>query len=332
MSKLMLIGTNYWYPSKFGCTIFRKVRFQSTLKCTSTARTQPIDPSAKTIRHLQFVKEIPFETGIDIQEKFVRAHLDIKQLQSKIKREMTNLQKEHNAEIQLNFHEQMILDNINQMKPNPIVLTFQFEPTYTGGKRVKKQITDEQIARYEGFIPSKQKYNKKPKFVQAERGGQVTFHGPGQIVAYIILDLKTFQNLPAKCLVSTIDNAAMNALKVVPKFQGSDEPLNLITQKTNDTGVWVSNQEKIASIGIHVRRSVTSHGICINVDPDLSYMNSFTMCGLSEKKATSIREQVPDSSTSVNDVAVAFVNQLAKLLGITTVERIQLDDLPIYTD
>ncbi|CDO94066.1 unnamed protein product [Kluyveromyces dobzhanskii CBS 2104] len=316
-------------PLKPQRTAFHKVRFQSTLKCTTSASTHPIDPSADTVRHLQFVKQVPFESGVDIQENFVRAHLDIKQLQSKIKREMTSLRNEHGPEIQLNFHEQMIIDNINQMKPNPIVLTFQFEPTYTGGKRVKRLINEEQIARFESFRPSEQADNKKPKFVQVERGGQVTFHGPGQMVAYVILDLKTFHNFPAKCLVSTIENAAMKALKNVPKFSGSDEPLNLVSKKTDETGVWVSEDEKIASIGIHVRRSVTSHGICINVDPDLSYMNSFTMCGLSDKRSTSIREQIPDSSTSVKDVAISFVNELSKLLGISKVERVQLDDLPI---
>lgn len=292
-------------------------------------KTHPIEQSAYTIRHLQFVKPLPFQRGLDIQEKFVRAHLDIKQLQSKINKRLLNLQKDHNETIEVNEHERMILESIKQMKPNPIVLTFEFEPTYTGGKRIKKQITQEQIAQYENFQPLNQKDNKPPKFVQVERGGQVTFHGPGQMVAYVIMDLKSFDQFPAKCLVSTIEDAAINALEKVPKLKDSKDQLNLKAIKTDETGVWINQNEKIASIGIHVRRSVTSHGISINVNPDLSYLNSFTMCGLSDKRATSLREKYPSSETTVDDVAVTFVKELAKLLGVETVERIQLDDLAI---
>lgn len=304
-------------------------RYHSTLNCRSNVKTQPIDKSSQKIRHLQFVKQIPFEDGARLQEKFVRAHLDIKQLQSKIKNRMAKLQQEHDTEIQLNPHEQSIIDSIAEMKPNPIILTFEFEPTYSGGKRIKKHITQQEIDKYENFVPSEQTENKKPKFVQVERGGQITFHGPGQMVAYIILDLKTFKDFPAKCLVSTIEGAAIKTLKNVKKYKDSDEQLNLVAKKTGDTGVWVSADEKIGSIGIHVRRSITSHGVCINVDPDLSYMNSFTMCGLPDKRATSIRDQFPECTTSVNEVAVKFVNEFAKLVGVNTVERVQLDELPI---
>ncbi|CCC69272.1 hypothetical protein NCAS_0C02820 [Naumovozyma castellii] len=285
--------------------------------------TYPIDESAKTIRHLQFKNRIPFEKGLRIQEKLARVQLDMKDIHSKIQKKLTDLQKEHvNATI--NENEKKIIDNILAMKPNPIVLTFEFEPTYTGGKRVKKVITKEQMAAFEEFVPLEQKKNPKPKFVQVERGGQITFHGPGQMVAYIIMDLKSFHDYPAKCLVSDIEQATINTLENIPI---GEEKLHLKTMRTENTGVWTKTGGKIASLGIHVRRSITTHGVAINVNPDLSYLNSFEMCGLSNAKATSIKDQVPDANITVEDVAITFVKELAKLLGVKRVERMQADDI-----
>ncbi|CUS22137.1 LAQU0S04e09032g1_1 [Lachancea quebecensis] len=307
------------------CTPSWYVKHSST--CSSKTLTHPTEESSKVLRHLEFIKPLQFQKGLQIQEKFVRAQLDMKALESKIRRKLDQLSVETNG-ASINEHEQKILGSILDMKPNPIILTFEFEPTYTGGKRSKKSLLDEDIRRFQNFIPKDQVKNKSPKFVQAERGGQVTFHGPGQVVAYLIMDLKSFKNFPAKCLVSAIEDSTIDTLKCAP--QGEDKtPLDLQAIKTKETGVWVDEKNKIASIGVHVRRSITSHGVSINVNPDLSYMNSFTMCGLPDTRATSIHEQIQDSTCTTHDIAVTFVNKMAKKLGITTVERIQLDDIDV---
>lgn len=282
--------------------------------------TIPREPAAKVLRHLQFKEMMPFKDGLAIQEKFVRANLDFKQLQAKIKNKLNNLQIEH-PQGTLNPNEKQIIDNILAMKPNPMVLTFQFEPTYTGGKRIKKTITEEQIKKYETFKPDSQVENKQPIFVQAERGGQVTFHGPGQLVAYLVIDLKSFQDLPARKLISIIETATINTLKET-KIKGT--PLNIKAKLTENTGVWTVEDSKIASIGVHVRRSITSHGVSINVNTDLSYMNSFDLCGIHNGKHTSIHEQRPNLQIDPETIGTNFVQQLAKLLGINTVERLQV--------
>lgn len=290
--------------------------------------THPIKPSAQILRHLQFTQRIPFQEGLEIQEKLVRANLDIKAIQSKIERKLIQLDEEYKGTATINDNEKKILDNILAMKPNPIILTFEFEPTYTGGKRIKKTMTPDQIARYESFIPETQKNNPKPRFVQVERGGQVTFHGPGQIVIYIILDLKTFHNFPAKCLVSCIEQATIQTLMNTKMNNDSGKPLNLDAVTTKETGVWVENgKKKIASIGVHVRRSITSHGVAINVNTDLSYMNNFEMCGLKNTLTTSVKEQQPDAHVDVQSIAIGFVKEMTKLLGIKTLERMQIDDI-----
>lgn len=303
----------------------RALRPIATDACELQVKTHPIDESARVLRHLHFAKQLPFEKGLMIQEKFVRAQLDIKELHAKIRRSMAQLQ-EAKAGATLNESESQIIDQIMNMKPNPIVLTFEFQPTYTGGKRIKKSITEEQISNYEQFTPLIQRDNMKPKFVQVERGGQVTFHGPGQVVAYIILDLKAFEKFPAKCFVSGIELATINALRNTKDQKG--EALDLMAKKTDQTGVWIADK-KVASIGVHVRRSITSHGVSINVTPDLSYMNSFEMCGLPTSLATSVREQRPDFQVTTEEVANAFVNELAKVMGIDTVERKQLEDIEL---
>ncbi|CCF59597.1 hypothetical protein KAFR_0H01880 [Kazachstania africana CBS 2517] len=287
-------------------------------------KTEPIDPSAGVLRHIQFTERMPFETGLCIQEKFVRAHLDMKALQAKIKNKINGLhQQVENAT--LNPSEKMILDSILAMKPNPLVLTFEFHPTYTGGKRIKKVISSEQIEKFENFVPDAAGIGPmKPTFVQVERGGQITYHGPGQMVAYVILDLKCFRDFPARCLVSAIEKATMNTLKGIP-LNDSGEKLDLHTKLTEKTGVWSMQDEKIASIGIHVRRSITSHGVAINVSPNLAYLNTFEMCGSPDSTATSIINEKPTNPVSVQTTAIIFVRELAKVLGISKVERMQGD-------
>ncbi|CAI4046530.1 hypothetical protein SKDZ_12G2710 [Saccharomyces kudriavzevii ZP591] len=320
--------SRYIYQSAYRTlNVYRRQCF-STHSFALKEMTNPIKPSAQTLRHLQFTQRIPFQEGLEIQEKLVRANLDIKDIQSKIERKLIQLDEEYKGTATINDNEKRILDKIIAMKPNPIVLTFEFEPTYTGGKRIKKTMTPNQMAAYESFIPETQKGNPKPKFFQLERGGQVTFHGPGQIVIYIILDLKTFHSFPAKCLVSCIEQATIKTLNNTKMGNGSCEPLSLNALTTKETGVWVENgKKKIASVGIHVRRSITSHGVAINVNTDLSYMNNFEMCGLKNTPTTSIKDQRPDAAVDVQSIAVSFVKELSKLLGIKTLERMQVDDI-----
>lgn len=298
-------------------------RYSSTC-CPSTTTTKPIEASANTLRHLQFTPILPFEDGLQIQEKVVKAQLDIKDMQSKIRKKLEALKKEYEGST-INEHEQKILDQIMAMKPNPLLLTFEFQPTYTGGKRIKKSITEEQIKKYEDFVPTTQKGNPRPKYVQVERGGQITFHGPGQLVAYVILDLRTFEKFPAKCLVSSIEKATMNTLKNL-EIDETGKQLNLKTKTTENTGVWTEDDKKIASIGIHVRRSITSHGVAINVNTDLSYMKSFEMCGLQNSSPTSLVDQTGYNNIDVQQVAIQFAKEFAKILGIQKVERIQITE------
>lgn len=113
------------------------------------------------------------------------------------------------------------------------------------------------------------------------RGGQFTYHGPGQRVAYVMLDLKRRQQ-DLRRYVSALEAWLIGTLSA----------FNISAERREDrVGVWVAHdgvEEKIAAIGIRVRQWVTFHGISLNVDPDLSHFGGIVPCGVREHGVTSL--------------------------------------------
>lgn len=267
----------------------------------------PAVASSKVLRHIHFRHVRPYDYGLQVQEQFVRANLDFKAMVSKLEQREKAVQQEGYA---LNDYESLIIAQIRAAKPPPVVLTFEFEPTYTGGKREKK-------ASHEEYTRTGAKY------VQLERGGEVTFHGPGQMVAYPIVDLRLFTNLPIRCFVDKLEKAVVAMLRRgVNVSAGETAPFNIDATTGADRGVWVDG-DKIASVGVNVRRSVTSFGTAVNVSTDLSYMNSVTMCGLPDKQATSMQQL--GVASLVRDVGMVFAEELARQLGIPRVEHVEVE-------
>lgn len=273
---------------------------------------KPLDHTSRLLKHVHHDRLVPFHYALEQQEKLVKANLDYKR---KLARAILDDKKNEPSKKDKN------------LKPSPTVFTYEIEPTYTGGKRTKKEITDEQIAKFEHFVPDTQRDNPPPKFIQLERGGEITFHGPGQLVAFFVVDLKSFESLTARKFVSILEQSIINTLREhnvaehEPYSPGTPlRKLNLLTKLTEKTGVWTTNDKKIASIGIHVRRSITSHGLSININTDLSYTNSFKLCGIPNGQQTSINEEMPRIKLTVREVAVTLVKQFATLMGIHDIE------------
>ncbi len=151
-----------------------------------------------------------------------------------------------------------------------------------------------------------QKYLLTPGQVPVHRvgrGGEVTFHGPGQLVGYPILDLKQhgkdvhrYLRLLEEVLLSSL--AAWNITA---------------TRRDGLTGVWVGT-DKIASIGIGVRRWVTFHGFALNVNPDLSYFSAIVPCGLPGVRMTSMQELLK-TALPLDRVQATLVRSFARTLG-----------------
>jgi lipoate-protein ligase B len=112
-----------------------------------------------------------------------------------------------------------------------------------------------------------------------ERGGDVTYHGPGQLVVYPILDLKGY----GYRLIRYVDQLEAVILRTLKDFgmEGKKDSLN--------RGVWV-NGEKVASVGVTIKRWVSFHGLALNYGTDLSYFDLIHPCGLVGKKMTSMEK------------------------------------------
>lgn len=115
--------------------------------------------------------------------------------------------------------------------------------------------------------------------VQSDRGGQVTYHGPGQLVVYFMLDLRRL-GLTIRGLVSALENCVIDYLA---------EHKIKATSRCDAPGVYV-NENKICSIGLRVRRGCSYHGIAFNVDMDLEPFNRINPCGFEQLKMTQLSE------------------------------------------
>lgn len=122
---------------------------------------------------------------------------------------------------------------------------------------------------------------------ESGRGGEYTYHGPGQRIAYVMLDLKKRQgNTPdVRAYVCALENWIIGALS---KFDIKGE------RRNGRVGIWVDQgqgrEDKIAAIGLRIRHWVTYHGVSINVNPDLSHFGGIVPCGISEHGVTSMHK------------------------------------------
>lgn len=135
------------------------------------------------------------------------------------------------------------------------------------------------------------------EYIRTTRGGDATYHGPGQLVCYPIINLKHIR-LGVRRYIRTLENIIISYLDTVGIHAGLIEGLH---------GVWVENK-KIASIGVRVRKHVTMHGFALNVTNDLSGFNYINPCGLEDAGITSVLEltgedhDLPDCAEGMLDI------------------------------
>ena len=164
----------------------------------------------------------------------------------------------------------------------------EHEPVYTLGKNAN-----------ENHIL--QNSPRDVKTYQIERGGDVTFHGPGQLVGYPIMDLHNY-NKSISCYMRSLEQLIIDTLA---EFRVTAE------RKDGLTGVWVGD-EKIAALGVRVTRWITMHGFALNVSPDLTYYSGIIPCGIFEYGVTSMAKHLTDQVAvdSVKQVLIEkFMNQ-----------------------
>lgn len=138
--------------------------------------------------------------------------------------------------------------------------------------------------------------------VQADRGGQVTYHAPGQLIAYVMVDLKRL-GIGVRDLVSVLENAVIGTLSKnnISAYAKPDAP-----------GVYVDEQ-KISSLGLRVRRGCSFHGLALNVNMDLEPFNRINPCGYQGLKMVNMASFCPD--IKLTNVKAQLANELAERLG-----------------
>ncbi len=140
-----------------------------------------------------------------------------------------------------------------------------------------------------GRRPAEQDFLVKPKLLklrgfaveEAGRGGKLTYHGPGQLVAYFILSL-TARRMSIPIFVRTVEDTVIRTLAEFQIDAGRRE---------NCPGVWVDGR-KIASIGLSIDRGVSMHGVALNIDPDLKDFEVIVPCGINNCQVTSMRKEL----------------------------------------
>jgi lipoyl(octanoyl) transferase len=139
--------------------------------------------------------------------------------------------------------------------------------------------------------------------VQTDRGGQVTYHGPGQLVAYPLLDLKRLK-IGVRDLVTYIEETIIATLAHY-QIESSAKP--------DAPGVYVDGK-KIASLGLRVRRGCSFHGLALNVDMDISPFSQINPCGYEGLAMTQIKDLIPNPP-SLYQVQQQLVREFARKLG-----------------
>jgi lipoyl(octanoyl) transferase len=141
------------------------------------------------------------------------------------------------------------------------------------------------------------------EFHETNRGGDITYHGPGQLVAYPILNLAEMR----RDLVWYVRQLEEGMIRASAEFEVMAE------RRAGRTGVWVetaeAGDEKLGAIGVHVSRWVTSHGLAYNVATDLRYFDLIVPCGIQGKRATSL-ERLRGQGVNLKDVMPRIVRHL----------------------
>ena len=180
------------------------------------------------------------------------------------------------------------LEMINDKKSDELIWILEHEEIYTGGTSYKEnEILDRSI-----------------NLIKTNRGGKITYHGPGQIICYFVINLKK-RKINIRKFISIIEKTIIDTL--------SEFKIDSFADKQN-IGIWHQNKKeikKIAAIGIKVRKWIAYHGFAINVKNDLKKYNKIIPCGIRDKGVTNLVKIKKQNYDSLNNKIVNnFISNL----------------------
>lgn len=230
--------------------------------------------------------KMDYRSAWDYQEKLMKGNLDIK-LADRISENHT----------------------IRTELPTKNYLLFvEHTPVYTLGKSGKM----------ENVLISKEERDERGiDFFHTNRGGDITFHGPEQIVGYPILDLEKFYTDIGRYL-RELEEVIIRTL--------AEYDINAV-RSAGETGVWLEAEEKtkarkICAMGVRCSRWITMHGFALNVNTDLNYFNHIIPCGIQDKKVTSMKKEL-GYEIDVQEVKNKLINNFGKVFNATIVTSVQ---------
>ena len=217
----------------------------------------------KQIVYFEDLGEMDYQSAWDYQEQLMKANLDIKT---------------QNRLLQLTGPANELLNEPERQTTINHLLFVEHPPVYTLGKSGKKEHI---------LIGENDRAEKGIQFFNTNRGGDITFHGPQQIVGYPILDLENFFT-DIGLYLRTLEEMIIMTLADYGVEAG---------RSAGETGVWLDagipgKERKICAMGVRCSRWITMHGFAFNVNTDLSYFNHIIPCGIQNKQVTSLQKEL----------------------------------------
>jgi len=180
----------------------------------------------------------------------------------------------------IKFLEQRLM-YINDNKKGDLIWVLEHEEIYTAGTSYK----EEEIL------------NKDISLIKTNRGGKITYHGPGQLICYFVIDLKQ-RNKDIRKFITLIENTIIESLSEY-NINSFGDPKNI--------GIWINEKakiKKVAAIGIKVSKWIAYHGFAINIDNDLTKYENIIPCGISDKGVTNLKKINNQNYSSLHNVII----------------------------
>jgi lipoyl(octanoyl) transferase len=213
--------------------------------------------------------------------------------------------------------QQRLVDLRKDAKIGDTLLFLEHSPVITLGRNAKAA----------NIVASREELLRRGVEVfECDRGGDVTFHGPGQLVAYPIFDLRGMTSTDGK-------RKTLGAIEYVRRLEEvlirTCADFKISTKRVAGlTGVWTSGggEAKIAALGVHISRAVTSHGLALNVNTDLDYFNLIIPCGITAKPVTSMAKEL-GKELALQEVAHSLSRNFGGVFQSQMLWLESLDDL-----
>jgi lipoyl(octanoyl) transferase len=180
------------------------------------------------------------------------------------------------------------LKNINDNKKNDLIWILEHEEIYTAGTSYKEE----------------EVLNKDIDLIKTNRGGKITYHGPGQLICYFAIDLKQ-RHKNIRKFITLIEKTIIESLSEY-NIKSFGDPKNI--------GIWINDKngtKKVAAIGVRVSKWIAYHGFAININNDLNKYKNIIPCGIVDKGVTNLKEV---SDQNYNSLSNVIVNNFTKNL------------------